>query len=119
MPTNTNKQKINEILTRGVEGVIDFNHLKKRMEDGDMLRVKFGIDPTGPKIHLGRAVPLRKLRAFQDMGHQIVLIVGDFTARIGDPSDKLQKRPMLTKEDIENNMKGKFYITTAIAYVNN
>jgi len=106
MPTNTNKQKINEILTRGVEGVIDFNHLKKRMEDGDMLRVKFGIDPTGPKIHLGRAVPLRKLRAFQDMGHQIVLIVGDFTARIGDPSDKLQKRPMLTKEDIENNMKG-------------
>ncbi|MCR4284083.1 MAG: tyrosine--tRNA ligase [Parcubacteria group bacterium] len=105
MLINTDKQKINEVLTRGVEEVIDFNHLKERMEKGEMLRVKFGIDPTGPKIHLGRAVPLRKLRAFQDLGHQIVLIVGDFTARIGDPSDKLEKRPMLTKEDIEKNMK--------------
>jgi len=105
MPINTDKEKIKDILTRGVEEVIDFNHLKGRMEKGEILRVKFGVDPTGPKIHLGRAVPLRKLRAFQDMGHKIVLIVGDFTARIGDPSDKLEKRPMLSKEEIENNMK--------------
>lgn len=106
MPTNTDKQKINEVLTRGVEEVIDLEHLRARMEKGEVIRVKFGIDPTGPKIHLGRAIPLRKLRAFQDLGHQIVFIVGDFTARIGDPSDKLQKRPMLAKEDIEKNMKG-------------
>jgi len=106
MPINTDKQKINEVLTRGVEEVIDFDHLRGRMEKGETLRVKFGVDPTGPKIHLGRAVPLRKLRAFQDLGHQIVFIVGDFTARIGDPSDKLQKRPMLAKEEIEKNMKG-------------
>lgn len=109
MPINIDKQKINEVLTRGVEEVIDISHLRERMEKGEMLRVKFGIDPTGPKIHLGRAVPLRKLRAFQDLGHQIVFIVGDFTARIGDPSDKLQKRPMLAKEEIEKNMKG--YLT--------
>ncbi len=105
MKANTDKQKIDEILTRGVEEIIDEKHLRGRMEKGEMLRVKFGIDPTGPKIHLGRAVPLRKLKAFQDLGHQVVLIVGDFTARIGDPSDKLQKRPMLLKEEIEKNMK--------------
>ncbi|PIR58086.1 MAG: tyrosine--tRNA ligase [Parcubacteria group bacterium CG10_big_fil_rev_8_21_14_0_10_38_31] len=105
MPINIDKQKINEVLTRGVEEVIDINHLRGRMEKGEKLRVKFGVDPTGPKIHLGRAVPLRKLRAFQDLGHQIVFIVGDFTARIGDPSDKLQKRPMLSKEEVESNLK--------------
>ncbi len=105
MTVNIDKQQINEVLTRGVEEVIDFDHLKGRMEKGEILRVKFGVDPTGPNIHLGRAVPLRKLRAFQELGHQVILIVGDFTARVGDPSDKLQKRPMLSKEDIENNMK--------------
>ena len=63
--------------------------------------MKFGIDPTGPKIHLGRAIPLRKLRQFQDLGHKVILIVGDFTATIGDPSDKLEKRPMLTEKEIK------------------
>jgi tyrosyl-tRNA synthetase len=70
------------------------------------LRVKFGIDPTGKTIHLGRTVPLLRLRDFQDDGHQIVLIIGDFTARIGDMSDKTGKRPPITKEQIEENMKG-------------
>lgn len=98
-------QKINNILTRGIEDIIVKEHLEAQLKSGKQLRIKFGIDPTGPKIHLGRAIPLRKLKAFQDLGHQIVLIIGDFTATIGDPSDKISKRPMLTKEQIQENMK--------------
>ena len=75
------------------------------LRSGRELRVKLGFDPTGPKIHLGRAVILRKLRAFQELGHQVVFIVGDFTALIGDPSDKLGKRPMLTPAEVEKNLK--------------
>ncbi|OGD31557.1 tyrosine--tRNA ligase [Candidatus Azambacteria bacterium RIFCSPHIGHO2_02_FULL_52_12] len=105
MAVNTNPVKIKEILERGVEDVIIKEHLETALKSGKQLRVKFGIDPTGPKIHLGRAVSLRKLKAFQELGHQIVLIIGDFTATIGDPSDKLAKRPMLLKADIERNMK--------------
>ncbi|MFA5695878.1 MAG: tyrosine--tRNA ligase [Bacilli bacterium] len=69
------------------------------------LRIKFGIDPTGKTLHLGRTVPLLKLQDFQKQGHQIVLIIGDFTARVGDMSDKTGKRPVLTKEQIKENMK--------------
>lgn len=69
------------------------------------MRVKFGIDPTGKKIHIGRAVALWKLREFQELGHKIVLIIGDFTAQVGDPSDKLEKRPFLSKEQVEKNMR--------------
>lgn len=99
------EQKIKEILERGVEDVIVKDHLEAALKSGKKLRVKFGIDPTGPKIHLGRAIPLRKLRAFQELGHTIVLIIGDFTATIGDPSDKLSKRPMLTEQQIGENMR--------------
>lgn len=70
-----------------------------------MKRIKFGIDPTGKTIHLGRTVPLMKLRQLQNAGNKIVLIIGDFTARIGDPSDKLSKRSMLNKNEIEDNLK--------------
>ncbi|MFA5838725.1 MAG: tyrosine--tRNA ligase [Candidatus Paceibacterota bacterium] len=101
---NDNK-KIEEILNRGVEGVFVLDDLKEKLNSGKKLRIKLGIDPTGPKIHIGRAVVLRKLRAFQDLGHRIVLIVGDFTAQIGDSSDKPEKRPMLTKKEIKNNLK--------------
>lgn len=101
----TEENKIDEILSTGVEDIFVKEHLKKELMSGKMLRVKFGIDPTGPKIHLGRAIPLRKLRDFQNLGHKAVLIVGDFTATIGDPSDKLEKRPMLTAEKIKENMK--------------
>ena len=69
------------------------------------LRVKLGFDPTGGKIHIGRAIQLWKLREFQDLGHQVVMIVGDFTALIGDASDKLQRRPVLTPEQIAANLK--------------
>lgn len=99
------EQKIKEILGRGVEDVIVKDHLEEALRSGKKLRVKFGIDPTGPKIHLGRAIPLRKLKAFQELGHTIVLIIGDFTATIGDPSDKLSKRPMLTEQQIGENMR--------------
>lgn len=99
----TDEKKIDEILTRGVEDVIDRDHLKKRLMAGEKLRVKLGIDPTGPKLHLGRAIALWKLREFQDLGHQVVLIIGDFTGQLGDASDKTSQRPMKTKEELESN----------------
>ncbi len=98
------KQKINEILSRGVAEVIDNEHLRLKMLKGERLRVKLGIDPTSPNIHLGRTIPLLKLRDFQDLGHQVVLIIGDFTGLIGDTSDKASERPMLSRDEIEKNM---------------
>ncbi len=100
----TDDKRVEELLTRGVESVFVKDHLREALHSGKRLRVKLGIDPTGPAIHLGRAVVLRKLKAFQDLGHQIVLIIGDFTAKIADPSDKLEKRPMLTDIEIKKNL---------------
>jgi len=97
-------QKIKELLTRGVENVIELENLKKRLLSGEKLRIKLGIDPTGPKLHLGRATQLWKLKEFQDLGHQIVLIIGDFTALIGDASDKKAMRRALTEEEVKKNM---------------
>lgn len=96
--------KIDEVLSRGVAEVIDREHLKKRLLAGEKLRVKFGIDPTSPNIHLGRAVPLLKLRDFQALGCEVVFIVGDFTGTIGDTSDKESERPMLDEEIVRKNM---------------
>lgn len=98
--------RINDILSRGVEDVFVKASLEKKLLSGKPLRIKFGIDPTSPQIHLGRAVPLRKLKALQDLGHTIVFIIGDFTAQVGDPSDKILKRPMLTRAAIKQNLKG-------------
>lgn len=95
----------NDLLTRGVVEVIEQEHLTTRLAKGEKLRVKFGIDPTAPDLHLGHTVPLRKLRKFQDAGHQAVMIIGDFTARIGDPSGKDKTRPQLTEKDIKKNLK--------------
>ncbi|MEI6400418.1 MAG: tyrosine--tRNA ligase [bacterium] len=102
---DTDIQKINTLLGRGTEDVFVKDDLLKKLSSGKQLRIKFGIDPTGPKIHIGRAAVLRKLKAFQDLGHQIVLIIGDFTAQIGDASDKSEKRPMLSKEQVNENFK--------------
>jgi len=99
---------INSLLTRGVEEVIDKKSLETKLSSGSKLRIKLGIDPTSPNIHIGRAVVLWKLRAFQDLGHQVVFIVGDFTGQIGDASDKDTERPMLTEEQIKNNLKTYF-----------
>lgn len=105
MKINIDPEKIKEILERGVAEVIVKKHLEDRMASGEKLRVKFGIDPTGPAIHLGNAIPLWKLKKIQDLGHQIILLIGDFTARIGDTSDKQNIRQPLTDEEIEQNMK--------------
>lgn len=102
----TEKEKsYQEIVTRGVEKIIDKEHLVKALKKGKPLRIKLGFDPTGPKLHLGRAIVLWKLKAFQDLGHQIVFIMGDFTGQVGDASDKQEMRKNLTSEDIENNLK--------------
>lgn len=101
----TDDEKIKEILERGVEDILVKDSLREKLKSGRELRVKLGFDPTGSKIHIGRAIVLRKLRKFQELGHKVVFIIGDFTARIGDPSDKLEKRPMLTEEKIKENLK--------------
>jgi tyrosyl-tRNA synthetase len=105
MKINTDPEKIKELLERGVENIIVRESLEKKLKSDGKLRVKFGIDPTGPSIHLGNAIPIWKLRQFQDLGHQIVFLIGDFTARIGDTSDKTAIRQPMTEEEIAGNMK--------------
>ncbi len=102
--TKTDPKLIDELLERGVDEVIVKDQLRQKLISGQPLRVKLGIDPTSPNLHLGRSVPLLKLRDFQQLGHQIVLIVGDFTGVIGDTSDKDSERPMLSPEKIKDNM---------------
>lgn len=94
-----------KILTRGVAEVILKDHLEQILSSGKKLRVKLGIDPTAPDIHLGHTVPLRKLRQFQEAGHKIVLIIGDFTAMIGDPAGRADARKPLTEKDVKANLK--------------
>lgn len=96
---------VRELLTRGVTEVIVKEELEKALKSKDKLRIKLGIDPTGPTIHIGRAITLWKLREFQEMGHTVVLIIGDFTAQIGDASDKTAERQILTPSQIAENMK--------------
>jgi tyrosyl-tRNA synthetase len=90
-------------LTRGATNVLPQGGLERKLALGRPLRVKLGIDPTGPDIHLGFAVVLRRLRAFQDAGHTAVLIVGDYTARIGDPSGRSKERQVLPDEVLDRN----------------
>ncbi len=101
----TDENKIEDILTRGTEDIIEKESLKKRLLSGKRLNIKLGIDPTGPQIHLGRATILMKLRDFQDLGHNITLIIGNFTALIGDASDKDAMRKVLTEKEIKENLK--------------
>ena len=89
-----------DAVSAGAVDLIDRAHLKNRIERGDRLRVKLGLDPTRPDIHLGHTVVLRALRRYQEHGHQAVLIIGDWTARIGDPSGQNVTRPQLTKEEV-------------------
>ncbi|MDZ4169922.1 MAG: tyrosine--tRNA ligase [Coriobacteriia bacterium] len=91
------------ILASGVADLVPKADLVKKLEKGRPLRIKLGVDPTAPDLHLGHAVPLRKLRQFQDLGHTVVLIIGDFTALIGDPSGRNSTRPPLTREEIDHN----------------
>ncbi|XKT74628.1 MAG: tyrosine--tRNA ligase [Patescibacteria group bacterium UBA2163] len=105
----TDEKKIDELLSRSVTELIPGeDSFKELLMSGKRLRIKLGIDPTSPHIHLGRAVTLLKLRDFQELGHEVVLIVGDFTAVIGDTSDKSAERPMLDRETILKNKKTYF-----------
>ncbi len=97
-------QLFDKILSRGVAEVIGKDDLEKKLREKKKLRIKLGIDPTSPNLHIGRSVQLLKLRDFQELGHQIVLIIGDFTGVIGDTSDKESERPMLSQEIITKNL---------------
>jgi tyrosyl-tRNA synthetase len=93
-----------ELLTRGVANIIPGkDELKKLLESGKKLNIYLGIDPTSTRIHLGHAVPLRKLQQLAELGHNVTFLIGDFTALVGDTSDKDSERPILTSEEIENN----------------
>lgn len=98
-----------ELIKRGVDQLISdeelLSKLNKSSESGKSLKIKLGVDPTAPDIHLGHTVPFRKLRHFQDLGHEIHFLIGDFTSRIGDPSGKNKTRPPLTEEEIISNAK--------------
>ncbi|HGJ63955.1 TPA: tyrosine--tRNA ligase [bacterium] len=102
--SNNLEQKIDEILSRGVAEVIDKADLRKELLSGKKLRIKLGIDPTSPNLHLGRAITLWKMKDLEDLGHQIVLIFGDATGVIGDTSDKDSERPMLQEETVKKNL---------------
>jgi len=92
-------------LTRNAIDVLPEGGLEAKLKLGRPLRVKLGIDVTSPDIHIGRGIPLQRLRAFQDAGHLAVLIIGDYTTRIGDPSGRSSERPILSDEEIESNAK--------------
>ena len=92
-------------IKRGTNEIISEEELAKKLASGKKLRIKLGVDPTAPDLHLGHSVIINKLKVFQDLGHQIVFLIGDFTARIGDPSGRSATRPMMTEEQIMKNIK--------------
>ncbi len=96
-------KKTNQILSRGVEDIVVKKDLERLLNSGKKLRVYYGIDPTSTKIHLGHAVPLRKLREFAEAGHKTILLIGSFTAQIGDPTDRDAARVPLSQKEIEEN----------------
>jgi tyrosyl-tRNA synthetase len=91
------------VLKQGAAQIISEAELRQKLDLGRPLRVKLGVDPTSPDLHLGHAIILRKLRQFQDLGHQAVLIIGDFTSMIGDPSGRSVTRPQLSREQVQAN----------------
>ncbi|MCL2334470.1 MAG: tyrosine--tRNA ligase [Endomicrobia bacterium] len=93
-----------EKIKRGANEIISLEGLKKKLASGKKMRVKFGVDPTAPDLHLGHTVVINKLKTFQDLGHQVVFLIGDFTAKIGDPSGRSETRPMMSDEQIAKNI---------------
>ena len=102
---NTDERAVDELLTRGVEKVIPRELAQKKLYSGERLRVYWGIDPTGTKLHLGHTAPLRKLKQFSNLGHQVIFLVGSFTAMVGDPSGRDVMRAPLTREQVRENFK--------------
>ena len=98
-----------DIILRGTDEVIPVEELEKKLEraavEEKSLQVKFGCDPSRPDLHIGHAVVLRKLRHFQDLGHEAILLIGDFTAMIGDPTGRNKTRPQITLEETQVNAK--------------
>jgi tyrosyl-tRNA synthetase len=100
----TDQKQIENFLTHAVEHIYPSREaLKKKLTSGERMTIYHGIDPTGPTLHLGHTIPLRKLGALQKLGHRVVLLIGDFTAMIGDPTDKTATRKKLTREEVLNN----------------
>ena len=105
MKINTDPKKIEDFLTRGVENIFpNKEFVKKQLLGGKKLKMYLGVDPTG-LMHMGHAIPIRKLGEFQKLGHEVILLIGDFTAMIGDPSDKTATRKQLTRQQVLNNCK--------------
>ena len=103
---NTNSSEIDLVLSRGVEAIFpNKDFLKSKMEKGERLTFYLGVDPTGKTLHLGHVIPMKKLGQLQKLGHQIIFLIGDFTAMIGDPTDKSAARRKLTKEEVLENCK--------------
>jgi len=106
MKINTDPQKIEELLKRGVENIYPKREfLEARLKSGAQLTLYTGYDPTAPTLHIGHAITMRKLRQFQDLGHKIIMLIGDFTGMIGDPTDKTSARQQLTRKQVLANCK--------------
>lgn len=104
----TSQPEFQDLLTRGTDKIIDRERLEAALAAGagaHQLRIKFGVDPTRPDLHIGHAVVLTKLRQFQELGHKVIFLIGDYTTKIGDPSGRNQTRPMLTDAEIAANVK--------------
>lgn len=102
--TSTDMEKIDNLLTRGVENIYPNREaFEERLKTGKKIRLYLGVDPTAPQLHIGHAIGLRKLREFQDLGHEVILLIGSFTAMIGDPTDKMAARVQLTQKEVLKN----------------
>ncbi len=104
----TETEKIFKEIEQGTVQITPSEELKKKLDSGKKLKIKLGMDPTAPDLHLGHAVVLSKLKQFQELGHQVIFLIGDFTARVGDPTGRSKTRPPLTEEEITRNMQTYF-----------
>ncbi|MFH1036741.1 MAG: tyrosine--tRNA ligase [Patescibacteria group bacterium] len=106
MGTNTNPQKIKDVLTKGVEVIYpESKDLEEKMKSGERIRLYCGYDPSSPKLHLGHLITLKKLSQFQNLGHEVIMLIGDFTGMIGDPTEKLAVRKKLSRKEVLDNSK--------------
>ena len=103
-PMNSVEQQL-EIIQRGADEILVEKELVTKLKEGRPLRIKAGFDPTAPDLHLGHTVLINKLRQFQDLGHEVLFLIGDFTGMIGDPTGKSATRPPLTEDDVKHNAK--------------
>jgi tyrosyl-tRNA synthetase len=116
----TDPKIIDRILNKGIEQILPTKDaLKERLESGERLTIYQGFDPTATTLHIGHTVGMRKLEDFRKLGHKVIFLIGDFTARIGDPSDKTSTRQQLTAEQVKNNFQVYVEQASAIIDINN